>query len=264
MNDGEQSVPVPVPVPALESPAAAIVRGQGTSVWSTIEVALAADIEAGRFAPGERLPSEQVLATHFGVNRHTVRQALARLAAKGAVRVIHGRGTFVAERAIDYTLGRRTRFSENLAASGLRASHRVLACSNETATPRIARALEVDEGTALARVITEGMAEARALSICEHYFVPRLDGIGDVIAREGSVSRALSAFGIVDYIRRRSEITARLPDAAMAHRLGQLQSRPVLCVEGINADAQGRPFEFGRTFFGGDQVQLVVEVERAD
>ena len=70
MNDGEQSVPVPVPVPvpapvpALESPAAAIVRGQGTSVWSTIEVALAADIEAGRFAPGERLPSEQVLATH--------------------------------------------------------------------------------------------------------------------------------------------------------------------------------------------------------
>ncbi len=54
-------------------------------------------IADGHWAPGHRLPSEQELATEYGVSRPTVRSAVARLVDSGVLRVRHGAGTFVTE-----------------------------------------------------------------------------------------------------------------------------------------------------------------------
>lgn len=59
---------------------------------------IAADIEAGTLRAGARLPSEPELAEVYGVARITVRAAIAQLVERGLVVVVHGRGTFVAER----------------------------------------------------------------------------------------------------------------------------------------------------------------------
>jgi len=47
---------------------------------------------------GDKLPAEVDLARRYGVARMTVRRAIADLADNGEVVVLHGRGTFVAER----------------------------------------------------------------------------------------------------------------------------------------------------------------------
>jgi len=52
-------------------------------------------ILSGRFAAGDRLPSERELATQLGVSRPTVRQALGLLASHGLVESRLGSGTFV-------------------------------------------------------------------------------------------------------------------------------------------------------------------------
>jgi DNA-binding FadR family transcriptional regulator len=52
-------------------------------------------ILSGRFAAGDRLPSERELASHLGVSRPTVRQALSLLGAHGLVESRIGSGTFV-------------------------------------------------------------------------------------------------------------------------------------------------------------------------
>jgi DNA-binding FadR family transcriptional regulator len=57
---------------------------------------LAADIAAGRRAPGERLPSERDLARGLGVGRASVREALAALANQGLLETRPGSGSFVA------------------------------------------------------------------------------------------------------------------------------------------------------------------------
>jgi GntR family transcriptional regulator len=56
---------------------------------------LRARIAEGDWAPGHRLPSEQELASAYGVSRPTVRSAVARLVDSGVLRVRHGAGTFV-------------------------------------------------------------------------------------------------------------------------------------------------------------------------
>ena len=55
----------------------------------------------------------------FAVNRHTIRRAMGELEQSGLIRIEQGRGTFVQEHAIDYAIGKRTRFSENLRSQGV-------------------------------------------------------------------------------------------------------------------------------------------------
>lgn len=228
-------------------------------VWAVIEQAIAGDIAAGTFKPGERLPSENALALRFGVNRHTVRQATSHLARRGIVRIEHGRGIYVLDSAIDYVIGKRTRFSRNLAAVGLQAKHRLLEVRDVAAGPKLAEVFQIGSDDIVTLVVACGEAGNRILSVGEHYFPPCFAGIAKVIADSGSISRGLSEFGVSDYERRRSVVTARLPDAHTALRLGQAESRPVICVEYVNVSSQGQPVEFGRTCFHGDQIQLTVE-----
>jgi GntR family transcriptional regulator, transcriptional repressor for pyruvate dehydrogenase complex len=58
---------------------------------------LLGQIATGRFARGDRLPSENALAHSFGVSRPTIRNALSRLQADGIVRTRKGSGNYVAE-----------------------------------------------------------------------------------------------------------------------------------------------------------------------
>jgi DNA-binding FadR family transcriptional regulator len=60
---------------------------------------LAADIAAGRLAPGARLPSERDLARALGVGRASVREALAALQNQGVLATRPGSGSFVADDA---------------------------------------------------------------------------------------------------------------------------------------------------------------------
>jgi GntR family transcriptional regulator, transcriptional repressor for pyruvate dehydrogenase complex len=66
-----------------------------SSVVDAVAERLQAEILAGRLAAGSRLPSERELALALGVNRLTLRAALARLEALGLVTTRHGAGTLV-------------------------------------------------------------------------------------------------------------------------------------------------------------------------
>src|SRR3954467_10211150 len=55
-------------------------------------------IASGEYRPGDRLPSEAVLADDLGVHRLTVRRALDELSREGRLRARQGAGTFVSPR----------------------------------------------------------------------------------------------------------------------------------------------------------------------
>ncbi len=66
-----------------------------SSVVDAVAERLQGEILAGRLAAGSRLPSERELSLALGVNRLTLRAALARLEALGLVSTRHGAGTMV-------------------------------------------------------------------------------------------------------------------------------------------------------------------------
>jgi GntR family phosphonate transport system transcriptional regulator len=231
----------------------------GGARWQAIAAELRADILAGRVAPGERLPNEKALAERFAVNRHTLRQAVQALVREGHLNVRQGSGTFVRELVLDYALQRRTRLTENLARMGETAGRELLSHAvvpaGEWAGP-----LQVSPRSKV--IVTEMRAAVRGrpVSLSTGAFpLPRLEGIAELIARHGSITRSLAELGVVDYTRARSVVSTRLPTQSEADALARPLTQPVLVVQYVNVDRDGVPVEAATTLFAADAVQLVVE-----
>lgn len=59
------------------------------------------NIEAGHWAIGEKIPSENVLTKTLGVSRATIRQAVSQLAGIGILETVHGKGTYLLDDQVD-------------------------------------------------------------------------------------------------------------------------------------------------------------------
>jgi DNA-binding FadR family transcriptional regulator len=64
-------------------------------LYKQIARSIAAAIEDGRYAPGDRLPSEREFADDFGVSRPTIRDAMIALEFQGLVEARQGSGVYV-------------------------------------------------------------------------------------------------------------------------------------------------------------------------
>jgi len=233
-------------------------RGSGIALWRQIHQALRGEIISGRLRPGAHVPTEQQLSERFGVNRHTVRRATATLEEEGLIRVEQGRGMFVAEHVIDYTVGKRTRFTENISRQSRAPGGRVLKTKRMKADAMISDALYIPRGTPVGMLQRLGEADGRPVTLAEHYFnLKRFPDIMERIAAYGSISRALEELGIPDYLRKITKVTTRLPDRTEAELLQQPRTRPILISESVNIDPNGVPIELGVTRFAGDRVQLI-------
>jgi GntR family transcriptional regulator, transcriptional repressor for pyruvate dehydrogenase complex len=70
---------------------------RGPHLPTLVASSLSREIAQGRLKPGDQLPTEQTLATTFGVSRNVVREAIARLRSEGRVWSRQGQGAFVSE-----------------------------------------------------------------------------------------------------------------------------------------------------------------------
>jgi len=235
-------------------------RRSGVALWRQIQDWLEYRIKEGELKPGSRLPTEQDLAAQFGVNRHTVRRALSLLAEKDLVRTEQGSGSFVREQLIDYAVGTRTRFHENLLRQERKPRGELVSSSVIPATTVVARALELEKGDPV--LVLETLGEADGVRIClanAHFPQSRFPGLDDLYRQTGSVTQALRHFGVKDYRRRRTQISGRLPTAREARILAQPRTRPILVTESVNVDARDWPIEYCESRFCADRVQFVIE-----
>ncbi|MUM78850.1 phosphonate metabolism transcriptional regulator PhnF [Pseudodesulfovibrio sp. F-1] len=237
-----------------------LARNSGVALWRQIYSNLEREITDQAFCPGDRLPSENTLAMRYGVNRHTIRRAMAALELAGLVRVEQGRGAFVRERVIHYPVGRRTRFSENLSRQHRAPGNALIDASDIEAEGPVAAALGISPGDIVTRITSAGEADGRRINYCHSYFPRTLfPGMARVYRQLGSVTQTLEHFKVRDYFRKSTRIIARMPTALEARELGQPRTRPVLITESLNVDGRGVPVEFGVSLFASDWVQIVVD-----
>lgn len=234
-------------------------RRSGVSVWRQIADTLTTEIRNRSYAETGRLPGEVELSARFAVNRHTLRQAVAALQTEGLVRIEPGRGMFVQHELLDYALSRRTRFSENLLRQGLLPSKQLLTAREMPAPERAAKELRLDKGSMVLMVETLDEANDAPIGLATAYYpAQRFAGLLEMLAQGTRTTDILKHFGVQDYVRAHSRITTQMPSEETARLLKQAPTRPLLCVESVDADMDGTPIKFGETVFSGDRVQLVV------
>lgn len=235
-------------------------RDSGNTLWSQIADALRTSIKQGVLTAGQRLPTEFELATGFGVNRHTVRQAVAHLTEQGLLQVQQGRGTFVREDVLDYVLGAHTRFTQNILSQERSPKRTVLSDHLQRPAKAIAVALKLAPRERCVCLESLSMVDGRPYGLSTHYFPnSRFAGLADHCRENGSISDSLVVFGVLDYRRARTQITTRLPTQHEAELLQQPRTQPVLLTESLNVDLNGAPIEWGITCFAAARAQLIVD-----
>lgn len=228
-------------------------------IWSVIAETLTTEIRSGHYASGAKLPTEAALAARFGVNRHTVRHALARLAEAGLVHARRGSGVFVTARPTEYRLGQRVRFHQNVLAVGQTPSRQITRAETRSADADEAGALALPLAAPVHVVEGISLADGQPVAAFRSVFpAERFPGLPALVAAEGSITRALAGLGLADYTRRETRLTAQLADPVLALSLLLRPGAAVLQSVAVNVDDMGQPIEYGTTWFAGDRVTLTV------
>lgn len=230
-----------------------------TPVWKSIASALTEDIAQGRYDTGDKLPAEAQLAARFGVNRHTVRRALAEMSAGGLVHSRRGAGAFVAAKPTDYPIGKRVRFHQNISKGGRTPAKQILTTETRAAAAGEAAALGLQPGDPVHVYDGLSLADGQPIALFQSVFpADRFPNMLEALEEAQSVTAALKRCGVDDYTRLETRITARQATVTQALHLRIPEGTPILRTTGINVDGAGQPIEYGRTWFAGDRVTLTV------
>jgi GntR family phosphonate transport system transcriptional regulator len=233
-------------------------RKSGVAAWKQIADRISGAIASGQYDATGMVPPETQLAEQFGVNRHTVRNAMAALAEDGILRRVPGRGTIIEKRErLVYPVGRRTRFSEGLGGQAGELDMQLLSEETMKVPTAVAAALQLATDSMIVRMRTLSLADSAPISLAWHFFShARFPDIAREFARHHSITRALSRFGVDDYVRLSTEVTARMATAEEAERLSLGANPIVLETEAVNADSAGQPIQYSRTLFAAERMAL--------
>ena len=251
-------------VPQL--PTSRIDRASPVPFYFQLKKTLAEEMIAGRWLPGDQLPSEPAICAHFDVSRTTVRQALAELEAEGMIRREKGRGTFVAEpRSTSWLLQSSQGFYEEATAAGHTVRSRVLRRGLEVLPSWACDALDLSEGSAGVTVERLRWVDDRLVM----YVITHLPAhLAEVLLAADLETRSLYSTleqgkGLKVFGGRRvvESVTAQ---EELAGLLEVEPGAPLLFVESVSWDREQRPFECYRAWHRADRTRIEVQVVNQD
>lgn len=243
-------------------------RRESEPAYQRLAQSLRADIAAGRFNGGVRLPTELELSEQHRVSRHTVRRAFQDLVAEGSVYRVAGRGTFATGTEQRYL--RQFGSIEDL----------MQLSSDTTMQVRSALHRHVDiEAASRLRLDTD--------VVCSVGFVRLHDGVPFVrttvhlperVAGPVATAPELAAGGTSTYtvigllephlnspiVEAAQSITVALASADIARDLGCVPGHPMLRIDRLYSDATGAAVELSVSHFLPEHYTYRVTLQRSD
>lgn len=230
------------------SPASA--RAEATPKYGAVAGALLEQIRAGRYRPGDMLPSEPELSRQFGVSRHTVRAALRSLYERGLIRSQQGRGSTVLATDVEPRYAHACDSIEDVLQYAAATPRRVIEARRITADRALATEIGCEPGYPWWEVHTSRQREAGGPVVASSLiWVP--DAFGDVVQALADTAEPL--FVLLERVHgvhvaqiRQSFFVSRA-DARVAADLDVGPGEPVMTVERRFFDERGGLLEVART-----------------
>ncbi|MEP0521012.1 MAG: phosphonate metabolism transcriptional regulator PhnF [Hyphomicrobiales bacterium] len=238
-----------------------IERKSGIAIWRQIADEIRLNLSAGNMIRDNKLLTESELANHFGVNRHTVRAAIAALTKEGLLNTEQGRGTFVQRtNKLRYPISSRTRFSAGLEDQTHERQMRLQGHTTEAASEDVANALGLGLGADTLCIKTVQSADGQNVSISTSWFdAIRFEGIAQKVDTYGSITDALRDYEVIDYRRAYTDVEARHGSSEILDALGLSSGAIALITRALNVDETDRPIQYSVTYFAADRVTLSLE-----
>lgn len=237
-------------------------RRGATALWRQVADMIQRDIISGRYKPGDRLPTEVQLAEAFSVHRNTLRRAMMVLQERDFIRAEQGRGTFVKARLVRHHLGPKTRLTAALRDIERVGERRFIGTARLRIDKELARDLRVGRDQFVRKVETVTLVDGQAVSVASNYFpLPRFERIEAAIEETRGFTEAWKRYGVVEYRRLESRISAVALSATDARLLNLTRGQPAVLITNINVDADGVPIVVSHTRVSPKHMELVVRYD---
>jgi GntR family transcriptional regulator len=220
-------------------------RNAESPLWTQFRDALRSLILNGKLAVGEKLPTEAELGEQFGISRIVVREALADLVRSGLIYKIKGRGAFVSARERDEdfvstVLG----FSDEMERKGRTVRTQVLVQELRAPTAPEAHALGLSDGDQVVALKRLRSVDGE-LTLLVETAVPAdlVPGLHRTRLENRSLYDVMRRQYGLRIVRAERWIDAVLPDASTCELLGLAEPEPLLRIESLATNSNGRPLE---------------------
>jgi GntR family transcriptional regulator len=241
---------------------AVLTKTEGVALYIQVRESLREQIEKRLLEPGQKLPSEDELATQFGVSRMTIRQGITDLIDEGVLYRRRGVGTFVAQFHVERDHNRLTNFFDTAQAEGFEAEVRFLNREVVPAKLVVAKALALQETEPVIRIQTLRLANGVPVTIYDEYVPYKLcPELLQEDLRSRPAWQVLEGYGYT--IKRAVQrIEARLADADLASLLEIEESAPILHKQRIVLVEDGTPVELILCYNRGDRYSVKMTLVR--
>lgn len=219
---------------------------------------------AASLGPGAELPSERLLAHHYGLARMTVRTEVDRLVTEGLVYRLHGRGSFVAERRVAQAM-LLSSFSEDMRARGMTPGSVVRSQGLIEAGPFLAGSLEIAPGAPVTEIERVRTADGSPVALERAYLAAeRFPGIDAADLEHGSLFELLAGRYEVSLTRADQRVVAVAIEPAEASLLGVEQDSPGLRFHTLARASDGTPAYYASSLYRGDRYEIELHQTRPD
>lgn len=234
--------------------------------YHQIYLVLRQKLDEGLYDDG--VPPEKELAQQFGVGRVTVRRALEQLVNEGLIIREAGRGTWPAPRAeqqdaaaqgdsVNLRLGG---LLNNIVQASRRTSIKVLEWSVIRASPALAQALQVAEGSDVRKIVRTRSSSAGPVSFITTYLpVERAKGFTRADVARKPVLQLLEESG-VEWGRARQTISASQADATVAAELDVAIGAALLSVRRLVYDSNDQTVQLLHGLYRPDRYEYQMEL----
>ena len=219
-------------------------------------------IVSGGWPPGTTVPPESELQSKYQVSQITVRQALDNLVKEGLIYRQRGRGTFVAQPAIETGLSRIISFTEDMQQRGYHPASQVIFSGLIEASARSADKLMVQPDNELAQINRLRFADDQPLSIEQSSLVHSLvPGILEVDYEANSLREIISDRYGIQLTRAKQSIKALNAEEEEARFLAITTGDALLQIERISYTQDDVPIELLTIYYRADRYVLFTDLQ---
>lgn len=235
-------------------------RDSPLPLYHQLKQALRSKLENGEWGPGDRIPTEDELSQRYQISKITVRHAIGRLVDEGLLYRQQGKGTFVAKPKIEQGPLVLMSFSEQMQQWGLRPGSVLLKREVVPAGMKVAKELQVEEGTLVSEIQRLRLADDEPMGI-QTSSIPL--GRCPQLLEEGELQ---SLYSILEKYGARPVAAVERYEATLiqefeASLLRVRVGSPAFLVERVAYDGNGQAIEFVRSIMRGDRYVVTVALQ---
>lgn len=236
-----------------------IIKAHGVPLYLQVREKLRETLS--RMEPGQVIPAERELESHFGVSRITVRNAIDDLVIEGLLVRQQGRGTFVQQPKLTHELSTITSWTEQLETLGYIPRTAQFEIEEIDSPGRVAFALGLEKGERVFRIKRLRLASEEPVTLMVNYVPSQLvPGLPEKVPHHESLYETLETEYGLDPASAVDTVEAR---AATEEEAQQLKIEPwasVICVTRVSHLEDQRPLEFAKAISRGDRYQYRVKL----